>query len=132
MNKTWLLTIVLTLTLSICYGQTEKKVERSAELKNPKTNIKVNKEYDKNGNLIRYDSTYTCFYSNIENNKIIIDSMFNEFRDRFNYKPPLSLNSFFNDFFIQDSIFKENFFRNMERMEKMLRNKNSDSIKKQK
>ncbi|MCB4234259.1 hypothetical protein LDL59_01710 [Kaistella anthropi] len=46
----------------------------------PIEDIKVNKEYDENGNLIRYDSTYTYYYSNIEGDEIAADSIFNNFR----------------------------------------------------
>ncbi len=49
----------------------------------PKTNIKVNKEYDENGNLIRYDSTYSYYYSNIEGDSLLRDSVFNKFRTFF-------------------------------------------------
>ncbi len=41
----------------------------------PKEDIKVNKEYDENGYLIRYDSTYTYYYSNIEGDEIVADSI---------------------------------------------------------
>ena len=47
----------------------------------PKENIRVNKEFDKNGNVIKYDSAYSYYYSNIKNNPVVADSIFNKFRN---------------------------------------------------
>jgi len=76
----------------------------------PKTNIKVNKEYDKQGNLIRYDSTYSYSYSNMETDTIFNDSIFSSFRDHFNHRFLFSEDPFFKDFFFQDSVMKDDFF----------------------
>ena len=43
---------------------------------NPQTSIKVDKKYDSKGNLIKYDSTYSYYYSNIKDNKNLEDSIF--------------------------------------------------------
>jgi hypothetical protein len=77
---------------------------------NPKTDIKVNKEYDNQGNLIRYDSTYSYSYSNIGTDTILNDSIFNQFRDQFHHQFLFSEDPFFKDFFFQDSIMKDDFF----------------------
>lgn len=46
----------------------------------PKTTIQVHKEYDENGNLIRLDSTYTYFYSNIKNDSILERDIYKKFK----------------------------------------------------
>jgi hypothetical protein len=78
----------------------------------PKTDIKVNKEYDEKGNLIRYDSTYSSYYSNILNDTVLEDSIFNKFKSQFNQKYLFSQKSYFNDFFFQDSLLKYDFYKN--------------------
>ena len=42
----------------------EKVAHVNDTLNQPKVNIKVNKQYDDKGNLVRFDSTYSSFYSN--------------------------------------------------------------------
>jgi len=55
--------LFLLMVLGSCtYAQKEQK----NKVINPKVDIKVNKEYDKNGNLIKYDSTYSIFWSNVD------------------------------------------------------------------
>jgi hypothetical protein len=76
----------------------------------PKTDIKVNKEYDDQGNLIRYDSTYSYSFLNMDNDSIPNDSIFSMFRDHFNHQFLFSEDPFFKDFFFQDSVMNENFF----------------------
>lgn len=103
----------------------------------PKTNIKVNKEYDDQGNLIRYDSTYSYSYSNMDNDSIPNDSIFSLFRDRFNHQFSFSEDPFFKDFFFQDSVMKDEFFnddffmkrfkQNMEQMDNLFQE--MDSVK---
>lgn len=139
MKRIWMLFIAVTLVLSSCNGQEKKnKNNKLSDVKNaPKEDIKVNKEYDKDGNLIRYDSTYTYFYSNIENDTIAEDSIFNNFKNMFDLKYPFSYSPYFNDLFFEDSLmkydfYKEDFFtkrflQNMEQTEKMFQE--MDSIK---
>jgi hypothetical protein len=78
----------------------------------PKEDIKVNKEYDENGNLIRYDSTYTYYYSNIEGDEIAADSIFNNFRNMFEDNYSFSTTPYFNDLFFEDSLLKYDFYKN--------------------
>jgi len=78
--------------------------------KSPQTNIEVNKEYDEQGNLIRYDSTYSYSYSTFDNDSIPADSIFNMFRDHFNHQYGFSDDPFFKDFFFPDSLMKDQFF----------------------
>ncbi|MFY9153710.1 MAG: hypothetical protein WAO52_16955 [Prolixibacteraceae bacterium] len=121
--------------LASCDGQTKKQKAQNTNV--PKTNIKVNKEYDKDGNLIRYDSTYSYFYSNIVNDSILGDSIFSDFKDQFNQRYIFSSEPYFSDFFFQDSLLKYDFYKNdffskrykndMERMGKLFQE--MDSVK---
>lgn len=78
----------------------------------PIEDIKVNKEYDENGNLIRYDSTYTYYDSNIEGDEIAADSIFNNFRNMFENNYSFSTTPYFNDLFFEDSLLKYDFYKN--------------------
>lgn len=139
MKRTWMLFIAVTLILSSCNGQGKQiKDNHSSNLKNaPKEDIKVNKEYDEDGNLIKYDSTYTYIYSNIEKDSITEDSIFNNFRKMFDATYPFSNKPNFNNFFFEDSLlkydfykkdfFSERFKRNMEQADKIFQE--MDSIK---
>lgn len=139
MERRWILFLAITLIFSSCKGQ-EKKLEdnKLSDTKNaPKEDIIVNKEYDKDGNLIRYDSTYTYFYSNIENDTIAEDSIFTNFRKMFELQYPFSYKPSFNNFFFRDSLMKYDFYKkdffserfkqNMEQSEKIFQE--MDSIK---
>jgi len=82
------------------------------ELEGNKKTIKVVLKYDENGNLIRYDSSYSYYYSNIENDTLLRDSIFDQFRFHFNQKYFFSEEPFFNDLFFQDSLLKFDFYKN--------------------
>ena len=129
------------LGLTGCNAQSapdKKEQDSSDTLKvQPDINIQVDKEYDENGNLIKYDSTYTYVYSNIDGNIRLRDSVFNEFMKHFNDHFDLSEDPFFNDLFFTDSLlqydfykkdfFHDRFLKNRDWMEKMLNE--MDSIK---
>ncbi|MDD2550383.1 MAG: hypothetical protein PHD00_09860 [Bacteroidales bacterium] len=141
MKRIWILLFAVTLILSSCNGQekqAESQNDKLSRLKNvPKEDIKINREYDEDGNLIKYDSTYTYFYSNIENDKAAEDSIFYDFRKMFDALYPFSYKPYFNDFFFEDSLLKYDFYKrdffserfrhNMEGTEKMFQE--MDSIK---
>ena len=62
--------------------QETKKVTKeqlSEKGENPQVDIKVNKEYDDNGNLIRYDSAYTSFYSNFKGDSTDFEDFYAQF-----------------------------------------------------
>lgn len=102
--------IALSLTLQGCNGQkAENKEQTVTNL--PQTSIKVNKEYDKNGNVIRYDSAYSYYYSNIKNDTSKRDSIFELFKNQFNSNYFFSNKPYFNDFFFQDSLLKYDFYK---------------------
>jgi hypothetical protein len=106
--------LLFSLVIISCKGQTnENKKCFNSNIKNkiePKIDIKVNKEYDDKGNLIRYDSTYSYFYSNIENDSLLKDSIFNNFKTFFNQEYQFSNDPFFNELFFQDSLLQYDFY----------------------
>ncbi len=128
--------IAVLILSSGCNGQETKK-EKDRMINNstlisankPKEDIKVKKEYDKNGNLIRYDSTYTYYYSNIDGNKNVADSIFNNFRNIFENSYPFSAKPYFENLFFEDSLlqydfykkdfFHDRFMQNMQRMDSL-------------
>lgn len=136
-----MLIILSALMLVSCNAQEKKQLDKKPEETSkqkvePKIDYKVNKEYDENGNLIKLDSTYTYYYSNIDKNAMINDSVFKKFNEHFKMKN-LFKNSLFDEFFkedvyIEDEFFKEDFFRgnfnrNQEMMNQMMRR--MDSLK---
>jgi hypothetical protein len=111
--------LILSLGLSSCNGQSAKekkgepvKGQNDTTQNLPKTDIKVNKEYDEKGNLIRYDSAYSSFYSNISGDSLLGDSLLNEFKSQFNKQYFFSQRPFFQDFFFQDSLLQYDFYKN--------------------
>jgi hypothetical protein len=139
MKRGLLLIIGIAFIFNSCNAQdrNEKQGKSSASKNIPKEDIKVNKEYDDEGNLILYDSTYTYYYSNIDKDKNLSDSIFNEYIGKFYDRYPFSDKSFFNDLFFQDSLLKYDFYkndffterfkRNMEKSEEIFRE--MDSLK---
>ncbi|MEP3837028.1 MAG: hypothetical protein ABJM36_05245 [Algibacter sp.] len=111
-----------------CSGQDKQKNEALA-LK-PDENITVNKEYDENGNLTRYDSIYSYSYSN---NGKLTDSLKIEFQKYFNSHSFFN-DSFFKDFFDQDpdskqfnseNFFHDGFMNHNRQIEQMMRRMDS-------
>lgn len=139
MKSKWLLIFATALFFSSCQAQEKKEKDNKITdvKKAPKENIIVNKEYDKDGNLIRYDSTYAYFYSNIENDTIAEDSILVNFRRMLENRFPFFHSPHFNDLFFEDSLmkydfYKEDFFferykQNMDYLEKLFHE--MDSIK---
>jgi hypothetical protein len=125
-----IISVAILMTLLSCKGQINNN---GKQLKDslPQTNIKVNKEYDKNGNLIKYDSTYSTYYSSVKSNSILKDSIFNNFKNQFNKSYYFSNQPFFKNFFFEDSLlmydfYKKDFFynrfkNNMEHMDSLFR-----------
>ena len=109
------LIVLSTLFLTSCNAQTKKEFAKeltdvSKEKIQPKIDYKVNKEYDENGNLIRLDSTFSYYYSNINKDVMINDSIFKKFNDYFSINSSFN-NLWFDDFFKQDDYLEEHFFK---------------------
>lgn len=133
---------VLALVCFSCQGQVDKKAKKQETMpkqaiEKPKVEIKVNKKYDKKGNLIAYDSTYTSFYADRKGDKVLLDSLFRDFKLSFDKQFPIMKEESFNHLFYNDSLlyndfFHDDFFRkrmelNQEYMHKMMQQ--MDSIK---
>jgi len=141
------LLIITSLFLISFYSCSNKKIDasKSSDIKTslldtikPKVNYKVHKEYDKDGNLISVDSTYSYIYSNGNISNKVQSKIFEQFKDEMSKSFPDFQNDIFDNFIkegnINDSIFKNDFyspnffFRNQSKeMEMML--KRMDSIK---
>ncbi|MDO5988458.1 hypothetical protein Q4Q39_13680 [Flavivirga amylovorans] len=111
--------LLLTVLLSVsCNGQ--KSETKKEEPKNSKNNIveepkgawKVDKEFDENGNLIRYDSIYSWSSDSKLNNLSSIDrdSLMQSYKSRFFSSFSKFENQGFEDVFSQDSLFSKRFF----------------------
>lgn len=138
MKRIGILALAISIILNSCNGQKKtEKTEMSKDTITPKTNIIVNKEYDDKGNLIRYDSTYSSYYSNIVHDTLLGDSVFNNFKNFFNQSYGFSNQPYFNNFFFEDSLLKYDFYKrdffsnrfqnNMEQMDKLFNE--MDSLK---
>jgi hypothetical protein len=114
MKRIGLIVIVLSVILIGCNGQNAKQkagVTETDTAGNPQTSIKVNRQYDNNGNLVKFDSTYSYFYSKTNDNKNLRDSIYNNFRNQFRREYTFSSDPFFNDLFFQDSLLKYDFYK---------------------
>lgn len=138
MKKSIIFAILLSFLLTNCNSQNKPKQElvQKDSIK-PQTKIRVNKEYDEQGNLISIDSSYSYFYSNIKNDTLMEKEIFDKFKldfdNRFTSLDSIFSNDFFkgspfemNDFYTND-FFQDNFKLHQDRMNKML--KEMDSIK---
>ena len=111
MIRIGLLAIALSLALSSCNGQAKSENPDQKLISKPQSDISVNKEYDKDGNLIRYDSSYTYYYSNIRDNEGLQDSILNNFKSHFNNRYSFSKDPFFNGLFFEDSLLQYDFYK---------------------
>lgn len=120
--RTLILLMMLTLTFAGCNAQEKKEKDLSGtqaeNAEKPRGNWKVNKEFDENGNLISYDSTYVYSWSSGEGDSLVMpnsDEIFRNFRQYFYGQPGTTglLNSFMNDSLYGESdFFKDDFFSN--------------------
>jgi len=129
--------LILLFSISCNYKAKINKQAQLIDTIKPKVNIKVHKEYDKHGNLISIDSTYSYFYSNIKNDSLLESEIFQDFKLNFNNQfksfDSLFINDFFNDRplwnkdFYTDKFFQNNFENHQKRIEKIF--KRMDSLK---
>lgn len=113
---TYSVLIVLNMCLFSCSHEKKKdndnKVNPSEKgiTGEPEIHIKVNKQYDKNGLLISYDSTYSSYYSSRKDDKKLIDSLIEEFKPLFSERFPLINDEYFDKLFFEDSMLYIDFF----------------------
>lgn len=147
-----MLVSLLFVTFSSCNGQTQKANEQLLSDKNkessakeaaenkPRVDVKVNKQYDDKGRIVKFDSTYSYFYSSPKGSmKLGNDSVFNSFRSFFDKSYPDYMNRKNDNVFFNDSLFKYDFFndnyfqKRFELNEKLFENmyQQMDSIKRE-
>lgn len=136
---------ILLITVA-CDGQSKYKESNGktesfekTEGTNPKIKTRVNKQYDSKGNLMKFDSTYSYFYSSKghDSTKIALDTVLKEFKSFYQESFTTNINNRFNDIFLTDSLFKydflnDDYFRkrfelNMNKMNELFRQ--MDSLK---
>jgi hypothetical protein len=104
------------LQLSACMGQAGKigpsttKEHPALSVDTPQVEVKVNKQFDENGNLIAFDSTYTTIYPGRADNPAFMDSVFKDLKGRSRNWYPFLKDPGFNDLFMQDSLMESDFF----------------------
>lgn len=81
--------------------------------KKPDVRWNVTKQYDENGNLIGYDSTYTYSYTNVEGDSVTLDadSVMRSFHSYFDQNFPGIWNKQFDNGFPNDSMFYRDFLQ---------------------
>ena len=125
---------LLFLSMISCQSQDILHKDKSKKELMPNEKVVVNKTYDKDGNLVSMDSIYTYYYSSIEGDSLIADSIMNNFSMYFNENfSDMAHNHFMNlgsdsrsDFFHHD-FFERSFIKQDEKMLKLMRS--MDSLK---
>ena len=110
--KNYILLLFLALLCVNCNGQVDQKIKvENNDIETPKGAWKVNKEFDENGNLIRYDSIYSwSSNSKFDNLSITKDSLRKSFRSKLFKNFSEFENKGFQNMFSQDSLFSNHFF----------------------
>ena len=96
-------------------ARTETNIHVSDDtLSKPKVSVKVNKQYDDKGNIVKYDSSYSYFYSSPGGKAMHLsnDSVYSQFRTFFDKKYPNFFHAQYDNVFFNDSLFKYDFFNN--------------------
>lgn len=117
MRKYLTFLMALFLSLTSCQSQDKKeedvaKEDNKKEVEQPKGKWKVDKEFDEDGNLIRYDSIYSWSSNNSLNDLKALDrdSLLNNFESKFYRRFSQYKSQGFDDIFEQDSLFGNHFF----------------------
>lgn len=115
----------------------QKENQDSLSTSQPQTKIIVNKEFDDKGNLVKFDSSYSYYYSNMENDSTFRDTVYHSFQNKFFNSLPNIQRPFLEDMFFEDSLltydfYKDDFFSkrfqfNNKRFEKLF--EKMDSVK---
>jgi len=138
MKTTTLFLTVFFSALFSCNSQGLNPKSQKDEKKKPHENVTVNRKYDKDGNLIEFDSTYTAYYSSADGDTVQLDSVLKDFpgffdQEFFNANGKDLFNTFFvedsslNSQFFSDDYFEQQFFDQNKNMLRMMRQ--MDSIK---
>jgi hypothetical protein len=133
--KTYYLFFGLVLSVLVaCQSRGTKESKVSDGKKIPEEKVVVNRKYDKKGNLIEFDSTYTSYYSNFNGDTIGLDSTMQNFGLFFSHHFPsisshafMDMDSSITPGFFHDDFFEHGFIKQDEKFLKVMRE--MDSIK---
>jgi hypothetical protein len=110
--------LLMILVISGCKNQEKENqqiISDEQEISSVKPSEKwdVKKQYDEQGNLIRYDSIYSWSYSNVEGDsiKVNLDSIMDSFKMYFGKNRSIDWDDDFYYFPKNDSLFMNNFFK---------------------
>lgn len=113
-----IMTLLLVLLFMGCKGQEKEKLQEKGKEKKdlsekPKQEWEVHREFDEQGNLIRYDSVFRYAFPSVEGDsvRVNLDSIMNSFRGYFDYHAPYKWNYGFSYFPKTDSLFMKDFFK---------------------
>jgi hypothetical protein len=103
--------------------------EDSLKRNEPKVDVKVNKKFDENGNLIAYDSSYSIIYSSpgadIQFFNLDNDSVISKLRNQMKMNSLFENDTIFDDFsgfgFNHNDFFNIDPFENMRKMQDMMK-----------
>lgn len=124
---------------------TETNENHKKIVKEPKGTWKVDKEFDENGNLIRYDSIYSWSSNDRYNNLSLSerDSLMQSFKSRFftnfsgfenqGFKDVFSKDSLFSKYFFNDNFFESDFgsdFMNIDKIRQQMITRQKKFLKK--
>ena len=121
----WITAVVaLTIASAACNAQNKKTegdhtktADATLPVDSPKVNVRVNKVYDDQGNLVRYDSTYSSVYNGMGGDSLRMDSLMQQFMGQFGGPGGMGImgpgmeNLFFNDSLLGYDFFHNDFFR---------------------
>lgn len=120
--------------ITSCHSQSSDLSKQKHKKNHPITNSEVHRKYDDKGNLIEFDSTYTSYYSSVEGDTILMDSIPENFELFFNRNWPgiasndfLEMDSTFTPGFFHNDFFEQQFLKQDEVLMRMMRE--MDSIK---
>ncbi|MFB9053953.1 hypothetical protein ACFFVB_12775 [Formosa undariae] len=111
--KAYVLLAMMGLLTMSCNGQEPKTQKHdNTVVEQPKGSWNVNKEFDADGNLIRYDSIYSwSSHDKLDNlSEVDRDSLLHHFKSRFFTNFSGFENEGFEDVFTEDSIFSKHYF----------------------
>ncbi|MFD0997751.1 hypothetical protein ACFQ21_00470 [Ohtaekwangia kribbensis] len=93
-------------------GQTsaDTKTASADSANKPQVNIKVNRHYDDQGNVVSFDSTYTSYYSNVKGDTMQMDSLIHRFDHYFDRNHFSFFRQQFDPLFFNDSTRYPDFF----------------------
>ncbi|CAM1334878.1 hypothetical protein [Tenacibaculum aestuariivivum] len=143
--RRYILLFIISMLSIVCNAQHKKNQSENTIIKQPKGSWKVNREFDKNGNLVRYDSVYSWSsinrfdeFSLLERDSLIqalknrFFTVFSDFKKR-GFEDVFSQDSLFSKHFFNDSFFRSNFgkeFIDIDKIRQEMYKKKQDFLEK--